>query len=293
MKKSKIEGENYDLLVFCVRNIEKVTIPSFIEHICPYAFDQCQQLKQVEFEPNSKLKIIDHSAFHSTNIEKISILSTVTTIGKYSFFGCEKLQQIEIQPDSQLEIIDEFALGYTSIEKIMIPSKLKELNEGWHSNSKKLKEIIVDENNQYFKLFNNNKFLLKKSKIDQENFDILVYSVDDIEEEIIIPNFIKNINSYCFQSIKKLEKVEFENNSQLQSIGDYSFSNTSINNKILIPSNVTFIGKYAFEGTNIQIIEFENDSKLQIIDDVAFNAKIKKNYNSIKCNKNWLQCFSI
>ena len=54
--KSKIEQENYDVLVFCVRNVEKVIIPSFIEIIESHSFENCSKLQLCEFQPNSKLK---------------------------------------------------------------------------------------------------------------------------------------------------------------------------------------------------------------------------------------------
>ena len=47
--KSNLEEEKYDVLVFCCRDVEKITIPNFIEIISPYAFDSCKRLQQIEF----------------------------------------------------------------------------------------------------------------------------------------------------------------------------------------------------------------------------------------------------
>lgn len=61
--KSSNEQSNFDCLIFCVRNIEKITIPSYIEHICSHAFEKCVNLTEVEFPDDSKLQTIGKSAF--------------------------------------------------------------------------------------------------------------------------------------------------------------------------------------------------------------------------------------
>ena len=68
LRKSNPEKENFDILVFGFRNIEKVVIPSFIEVIEPCAFSSCTQLRQVEFYEDSKLRIIGKNAFYDSSI---------------------------------------------------------------------------------------------------------------------------------------------------------------------------------------------------------------------------------
>ena len=55
--KSTLEQEHYDVLVFCIRNIENIKIPDFIEIIDSYSFQECHKLQSVEFPSN--LKIIE------------------------------------------------------------------------------------------------------------------------------------------------------------------------------------------------------------------------------------------
>lgn len=55
---------NNDCIVFCVCDIEDVIIPSSIERICPYSFNYCYQIQQIEFVKDSKLKIIDDFEFN-------------------------------------------------------------------------------------------------------------------------------------------------------------------------------------------------------------------------------------
>ena len=76
--KSDLTKENFDVLLFVRRDVEKVTIPSFIKRIAPYAFQHCYDLKTVDFEHDSQLEVIDEFAFHDTYIVKMTIPSNVT-----------------------------------------------------------------------------------------------------------------------------------------------------------------------------------------------------------------------
>lgn len=115
--------DNYNL-VFCVRNVEEVTIPSYIECISSYAFNQCSSLKKVEFENNSKLKIIGQNAFSETCINKIKIPSSVASIGKYCFQYSESLRMVEFPTDCKITTMDDYLFSYTIIERIRIPSQV-------------------------------------------------------------------------------------------------------------------------------------------------------------------------
>lgn len=50
-------------------SIEKLSIPSSVKIIDNCAFDSCQKLNLIEFQPNSQLKTIGSSAFNNTQIK--------------------------------------------------------------------------------------------------------------------------------------------------------------------------------------------------------------------------------
>ena len=130
--KSNIEQLNYDILIFCVRNIESITNPSFVKKICSSAFSDCTNLHQVEIPINSELQTIENDAFINTQIKYIRIPSQVTKIGEKAFYCClQQLQTIEIPNDSKLETNQENAFSYCSIESINIPSHPIHLGNGW------------------------------------------------------------------------------------------------------------------------------------------------------------------
>ena len=100
--KSSIKQNNYNQLIFCVRNVKTITIPDYIEHICPYAFNNCSKLKTIQFSYHSKLQVIDVGAFKLSSIENINIPSSVTQICENAFLECFKLKKIEIENNSKL-----------------------------------------------------------------------------------------------------------------------------------------------------------------------------------------------
>ena len=112
--KTTIDSANYDLLVFCNRNIEALTIPNFIKTICPFSFENCMQLQSVVIPSDSQLRTIDDYAFKSTKIASFEIPCHLNKIGQYAFFNCDELQSIEIPADSELQTIGGFAFEKTN-----------------------------------------------------------------------------------------------------------------------------------------------------------------------------------
>lgn len=98
--------------------------------------------------------------------------------------------------------------------------------------------------------------------------------------KIFLPASINyELNEYPVTSIKKkafefcsITSIEFSENSKLQTIEEYAFNKASIES-ITIPSEVTFIGYFAFSYCyQLQHIEFSKESKLQIIEERAFSG---------------------
>lgn len=146
--KSTIDQDNYDVLVFCTCNDERITIPSFIKIIGSCAFQSCKSLKEVEFLPNSELQIIDDYAFSNSLIEKMSIPSTVKRIGKCAFNSCSDLRTVQIPDNSELEIIDKYAFYMSAIESLFLPLHLTRVAESAFEFCNFLKTVQIPENSQ-------------------------------------------------------------------------------------------------------------------------------------------------
>ena len=65
--------------------------------------------------------------------------------------------------------------------------------------------------------------------------------------EFLIPSSVKTIKEGAFSSKDLFARIEFEEGSQLQSVGDGAFQATNIGNKFILPNGLKDIGSSAFE----------------------------------------------
>lgn len=169
-----------------------------------------------------------------------------------------------------LQIIEDYAFCYSSIKKLSIPSSVAELKEGWCLGTTNLTDIEVypamEQNIAYY----NDSFIIGKSDIKSDIYDILYFARRDIEIAMI-PPFIKTISSYAFNECTKLKKVIFQNESNMQSIGKYAFYKCALRG-IKIPRHLKVITEHCFECCKkLRIVEFSNDSELELIDQYCFS----------------------
>lgn len=138
-KSSENENENdFDVLVFCVRNVKNVVIPKFIKTIGPYSFQNCKQIYEIIFEPNSKLERIGKCAFQNSSIKTLVTPPSLKIICRKAFENCDKLKLVEIPMDSEIHTIQRYAFAFSSIESINITSKLVKLEKFWCNDTPKL-----------------------------------------------------------------------------------------------------------------------------------------------------------
>lgn len=143
--KSDVKIDDFDVLIFARKNIEKVKIPSNIKRIGSYCFWCCKNLQSVEFSANSKLSSIGDGAFYSTQIENIQFPSHVKMIGNQAFSSCRKLQKIDFLENSELNSIGERAFFDTPIEKVLIPKCVKTIGNFAFSSCKRLHNVEFTE----------------------------------------------------------------------------------------------------------------------------------------------------
>ncbi|KAK8880732.1 hypothetical protein M9Y10_003419 [Tritrichomonas musculus] len=92
----------------------------------------------------------------------------------------------------------------------------------------------------------------------KDDFDVLASAYRDIVEAKI-PSFIKTIGAYSFSNCTKLQKIVFEENSELETIEKNAFSEASIKS-ITITSHVTKICEGAFSlCQQVESIVFEEN----------------------------------
>ena len=136
-----------------------------------------------------------------------------------------------------------------------------------------------------------------------DNYDHDYYNVTTkiFTGELVISNSVTSIGKYAFYLCDKFSSIKFEENSKLETIGDYAFAgfvaedyyddyindNNDYNNyipyamgfvgELVIPNSVTSIGNYAFYlCNNMTSLKFEENSNLETIGNYAFGGYSRK-----------------
>ena len=276
---------------FYKTEIECFTIPSKLVELGENWFTDTVKLKQINIMPNNpnftlyddkfvlgksnpQNENFDVLIFANRDLKTALVPNFIRIIGNYSFGRCENLENVEFSDDSELRIICENAFSLSEIKSITIPPKLIELKDGWKYRAESLKSVYISAKNTNFKMYDD-KFILGKSNPENEIFDILVYSKNDVKTAVI-PEFIRIISAGAFIDCWSLDSVTFKEKCQLESIKKFAFSNTKIK-EISIPSTVKEIGKKAFLNcNNLTVVNFTPDSQLQEIKEETFgNTKIQ------------------
>lgn len=267
-------AENCELKIiddsaFSFTNIQRIMFPSSITHIMNNAFCSCNQLDEIDFEKNSNLRFIGSYAFRKCSIKSIKIPQFVTVIQQSAFRDCKNLKEVIFSKESELVSIENNVFCNCPLENIVIPSKVVELQPFCFFGINNLNSITLESIDNSFYCYYNDSFILKKSHHKNKYFDVLFIARKNIEVASI-PSFIKHISSCAFHSCSKLNKIEFPNDSKLESIGEESFYCSSLK-QITIPSHVNRIGDSAFYSSkNLQKIEFAEKSNLKSIGKSAF-----------------------
>ena len=226
--------------------ITKITIPSSVTKICVSAFKYCTSLKEI-FIPCS-VTVIEYCCFENCySLAKISFESpsSLKKIGKSAFNGCSSLIQLSI-PSSVTNIGDSAFSGCTSLEEITFHSFVAIIGNGILSKCFKLNKInILNVENKSNLSYIDDKFLIWKSA-ELSNCNVLIFSQPNIEN-LTLSSFIHHISDSVFEYYTSLTQIT-------------------------IPSSVTKIGPWAFDGCkSLKQVKFETPSSITKIEFSTFS----------------------
>lgn len=242
---------------------------------------------------------------HSIDYESVKYV--VKSISQNSFKDSKSIKKVLFANDSELTTIKKNAFADSTIETLLLTSFVSQLEDGWCYNTSNLSRIAIVPKNEYFIYFDN-QMILGKSDIDSDVYDILFFIRRD-SKTITIPSFVKQIASYAFQysQIEKifiphhvtkicegafdhcdqLKCVEFEKNSELQTIEQDAFPEALINT-INFPLNYLNMKENILNSLNSEelaasIREIENPTfekdNIHIIEAKGFKKIIEKDRN--------------
>ena len=236
------------------------------------SFYSNKQLKSVQFQPNSKIKIIGEKSFYDSSLESIIIPNSVLKIKKNAFGNCNSIKSVIFESDSKLTSMGKRAFQSISLQSISIPPTVTKI---------KSKCFYKCNNLQFINLLSNSKlkFIGKKSFYNTKiNRLFIPKSVEIIEEGCFngMPDDLKiklpesNTNFLYFNDQMILAKSN-PNNGEFDMI---LFSSRNCVH-VEIPSSVKYICSYAFsQCKKLRMISFKHDSKLRSIGQKAFDESL-------------------
>lgn len=263
-------------------SITKIILPNNIQSLAEGWIRFCPKLVNISIlKNNQSFSYIDDTFLvQKKNGDKVQLIyvrrdideavmpSEVTRICNSSFSYCQNLWSVSFKDDSRLTSIAESAFESSSVRSLLIPDLVETIEEGWCNDCPNLVDVLLSSNNEHF-IYVDNSLLLQKVKDPNRQRIHLLFaarSLIDIEIPFKITRICNSAFSYC----EHLKSVIFTEGSQLESIGEYAFFNSSIET-IKMPASVTTIEKGAFEWCqNLALVDFELDSKLESIGNYAF-----------------------
>ena len=121
-------------------NIKQVIIPNSVKGLGDWAFANCEQLREVVFERDSRLESIGDSCFINCRLASVVIPKSVRDIRGGAFYGCRYLSQLAFEEGSQLRYIGSCAFDGTQL----VPEQLEYPNAVEESESEK-ETLLGDE----------------------------------------------------------------------------------------------------------------------------------------------------
>lgn len=184
---------------------------------------------------------INSEAFQNcTNLESINIPGSVTSIGANAFEGCTSLKSVTFDADTadSLSLRSGVFLNCTALTTINLPVRLDSVDDNFTRGCTSLTSVSIGEGAESF------------VAADGILYDLVTYPD---EAALAIYPFGKGDTQFTVpQSV---------NGVPVTAVGPMAFRGNSTLQKVTLPSSVTTLERYAFEGmTAIQELVIETES---------------------------------
>ena len=123
--------------------LTSIKIPKSVTSIDEYAFYDCPNLANVEFEEGIQLKTLSKAVFKNNGLTSITIPASVEEIGEYALGVSSKLTTIVFAPNSQLKTIKGTAFGQSGLTEIDLPNSVTTIDQMAFALMGSLETIII------------------------------------------------------------------------------------------------------------------------------------------------------
>ena len=176
----------------------------------------------------------------ATGLISVTMPSGLRSIGDYAFYLATSLTNASI-PSTVTYIGPAAFYGAMELTSIVIPSGVTSIEPQTFYGAEKLSSVTFAAGSLLTEI---------KNQAFEKTF---------LLESITIPAGVTSIRDSAFSEARSLSTVSFVSNRTLVSIGFATFYGAPISS-VVVPSSVTTIGGYAFEGTSLSSIYFLSDS---------------------------------
>lgn len=123
--------------------LDKIYLPSSVEHIGDSAFKECGWLRSIRL-PKSLLTIRDNAFYGCWELRQIGFPASLQYIGERSFFECFSLEKVRL--DKGLRVIGAEAFSFCeSLKEITLPAGLLAIGADAFLGCRKLKRIFIQK----------------------------------------------------------------------------------------------------------------------------------------------------
>jgi hypothetical protein len=238
-----------------------VNIPEHIEVIGVQAFDHSDPC-EVVFANGSRLREIEDAAFFScSDLRGLAVPASVEIIGDRCFQNCSRLCRVTFEGISRLRRIGGLAFSGCNIDAITIPASTREC-DGSAFLGCPLIEMHVEPGSVNFAVSGN--FLTTADGRE-------IVKCFGFEREVIVPKTVEVLGRSSFEACTHIERVVFENGSNLRRIAPSALSGCESLTDIEIPASVEIIEEVAFRKCHgLEQCLIGEDGNLRMIQPDAF-----------------------
>ena len=262
-------------------SLASIKLPESLSSMGDNVFDGCP-LKSIEL-PNS-FTVIPENLFSNNNFQYIKLGNNVKSIGKSAFGSYEPVLEIGTSTPPSIAS-DAFPnVEYLSDLTVIVPNAKAETayrkkavwEEMTFSNQDNISEVTVDTPGDLsFELITECNMMPAKvvglkvnGTINADDFTQMLVNMKSLLRLDLSDCDITEIPDEALSGKTQLKELTLPTN--LQAIGANAFHDCPyLTGELVIPSTVTSIGDYAFEGTDYSSVKLPN--ALKIIGNYAFN----------------------
>ena len=197
----------------------------------------------------SGVETVGKNAFQScTNLESVTLPAQgLRSIGDVAFYHCDALAAITypeatatVTLPEGVEDIGDNAFGFCALTTFHIPASVATIGESALYKCTALTEITVSEENTAFSAADGILF-------NKDQTELIWYPAQKSLTEYTLPESVREIGNYAFNSCPTLNKVTFPavEDGGLEEIGEYAFAYSAVS-ELTIPVSMTTVGDYAF-----------------------------------------------